>query len=94
MIQYMENASYDWSVDSIRIINTPSASAKMTFFYVQEMGYFKTVPPYFTERAGLTSYLILYTLTIKLIFILILYFHQYFFELICQYPHYPCKQKA
>lgn len=61
----MENASYDWSVDSIRIINTPSASAKMTFFYVQEMGYFKTVPPYFTERAGLTSYLILYTLSGK-----------------------------
>ena len=63
MIQYMEKASYDWSEDSVRIINTPSANVKMTFFYVQEMGYFKTVPPYFTERAGLSSFLILYTLS-------------------------------
>lgn len=62
MIPYMEKASYDWSDDSVRIINTLSASAKMTFFYVQEMGYFKTVPPYFTEREGLSSYLILYTI--------------------------------
>jgi len=65
MIPYMEKASYDWSEDSVRIINTPSNGAKMTFFYVQEMGYFKTVPPYFTERVGLSSFLILYTLSGK-----------------------------
>lgn len=65
MIQYMEKASYDWSDDSIRIINTPSSSAKRTFFYVQEMGYFKTMPSYFTERVGLASFLILYTLNGK-----------------------------
>lgn len=65
MVQYKETASYDWSEDSIRIINTPSAGAKMTFYYIQEMGYFKTMPPYFTERVGLSSFLILYTLSGK-----------------------------
>lgn len=61
--KYIEKASYDWSADSVRIINTPSATAKSTYFYVQEIGYFKTVPPYFTERSGLPSFLIVYTLS-------------------------------
>lgn len=65
MIKYMEKASYDWSEDSVRIINTPSANVKMTFFYVQEIGHFKTKPPYFTERVGLSSYLIIFTLNGK-----------------------------
>lgn len=60
---YLERADYTWSEDSIRFINTPSFSARQTFFYVQEAGFFKTDPPYFTERANLKSFLIFYTLS-------------------------------
>ncbi len=60
---YLERADYSWSSDSIRFINTPSLSARRTFFYVQEAGYFKTEPPYFTERANLKSFLVFYTLS-------------------------------
>lgn len=35
------------------------------YFYLQEVGYFKTYPPYFTERANLNSFLIVYTLSGK-----------------------------
>jgi AraC-type DNA-binding domain-containing proteins len=62
---YLENYSQSWSEDSIRLITTPSASAKNTFFYVQETGYFKTQPQYFTERANLNSYLVVLTLSGK-----------------------------
>lgn len=60
--EYLERADYTWSEDSIRFINTPTQSARQTFFYVQEVGYFLTSPPYFTERANLDSFLIIYTL--------------------------------
>lgn len=62
-IQYVERISSAWSEDSIRLINTPSIATRNTFFYVQETGYFKTQPPYFTERANLHSFLIVYTLS-------------------------------
>lgn len=65
MTKFLERASFDWSEDSIRFINTPSPKAKSTFFYMQEAGYFKTTPPYFTERAGLPSFLIVFTLSGK-----------------------------
>lgn len=65
MKQYLERASYTWSEDSIRLINTPSQAVRQKFFYVQEVGYFKTAPPYFTERQNLNSYLIVYTLSGK-----------------------------
>ena len=61
--QYLERADYTWSEDSIRLINTPALSARQTFFYVQETGYFRTFPPYFTERANLNSFLIIFTLS-------------------------------
>lgn len=63
--QYLERVDYTWSEDSIRFINTPTLSAKQTFFYVQEVGYFRTSPPYFTERENLNSFLIIYTLSGK-----------------------------
>lgn len=63
--QYLERADYSWSEDSIRFINTPTISARQTFFYVQEVGYFRTEPPYFTERANLNSFLIFYTISGK-----------------------------
>lgn len=61
--KYMERASYTWSKDSQRLILTPSKTAKSTYFYVQEIGCFKTMYPYFTERQNLNSFLIVYTVT-------------------------------
>ncbi|MDF2512390.1 MAG: AraC family transcriptional regulator [Herbinix sp.] len=63
MQNYIESASFDWSEDSIRYINTPSILAKNTYLYVQEVGYFKTFPTYYTERENLNSYLIVYTIS-------------------------------
>ncbi len=59
---YHERASCNWSEDSQRLIMTPSSLAKSIYFYVQEIGYFKTWPPYFTERQNLASYLIVLSL--------------------------------
>lgn len=61
----LERADYSWSSDSIRLINTPTAAARRTFFYVQEVGCFRTFPPYFTERANLDSFLVIYTISGK-----------------------------
>lgn len=58
---YLERYSSTWTDDSVRYMNTPSQDIRNTFFYVQETGFFKTYPPYFTERAGLNSFLIVYT---------------------------------
>lgn len=63
MNQYLERYSACWSEDSIRFINTPGKTAKSLFFYLQEVGYFKTTHPYFTERANLKSFLLVYTLS-------------------------------
>ena len=63
MSKYLERYSSSWSEDSIRFINTPGKTAKSIYFYLQEVGYFKTEPPYFTERANLNSFLIVYTLS-------------------------------
>jgi AraC-like DNA-binding protein len=63
--KYLERASYQWSEDSVRLVLTPGRTARAIFFYIQEAGYFKTEPPYFTERANLDSYLILYTISGK-----------------------------
>ncbi|MDO4275688.1 MAG: AraC family transcriptional regulator [Eubacteriales bacterium] len=62
---YLERADYTWSEDSVRFVNTPTQTARQTFFYVQEAGYFRTSPPYFTERANLNSFLVVYTLSGK-----------------------------
>lgn len=63
--QYLERSNCTWSEDSIRFLNTPTKSAKQTFFYIQEAGYFRTFAPYFTERENLNSFLIIYTLSGK-----------------------------
>lgn len=60
---YYEQASYTWSQDSIRCINTVSPHTRSCYLYMQECGHFKTMFPYYTERAHLPSYLILYTLS-------------------------------
>lgn len=65
MNEFKENVSLNWSNDSIRLINTPSALAKSTYFYVEEIGFFKTDSNYYSERQYLNSYLIVYTLSGK-----------------------------
>ncbi|RAP76953.1 helix-turn-helix domain-containing protein [Paenibacillus montanisoli] len=61
--RYMENASHSWTNNSVRLILSPSMEAKSAFMYVQEVGYFWTHPPYFTERQHLPSYLVVYTVS-------------------------------
>ena len=61
--QYWETADRSWSEDSVWLSNTPASSARQTFFYVQEVGYFHTVPPYYTKRANLNSFLVFCTLS-------------------------------
>lgn len=65
MNKYLERYSSNWTEDSIRLINTPSKTAKSIYFYLQEVGHFKTRPPYFTERENLNSFLLVYTLSGK-----------------------------
>ncbi len=65
MNQLYEKYSASWSQDSLRLFHTPGQTAKSLYFYLQEVGYFKTTPTYFTERANLNSFLIIYTLSGK-----------------------------
>jgi AraC-like DNA-binding protein len=62
MKTYRERAEHAWTDDSVRLIATPSVFAKTSLFYVQEVGYFKTLSTYFTERENLDSFLVVYTL--------------------------------
>lgn len=59
----LERASCVWSQDSVRLILTPSNTARSVYLYAQETGYFKTAYPYFTERQNLDSFLLIYTLS-------------------------------
>ena len=61
----LERYDASWSADSIRLFNTPTPTARQTFFYVQEAGYFRTSAPYFTERENLDSFLLIFTLSGK-----------------------------
>lgn len=58
----IERYNTRWTADSVRCINLPDPFLKETFLYVQEAGRFRTLPGYYTERAGLPSYLVLLTL--------------------------------
>lgn len=61
----LERGSHTWSEDSIRMILTPGNTAKSLYCYTQEIGYFKTSYPYFSERQNLDSFLIIYTISGK-----------------------------
>lgn len=63
MKHLLEKYNYDVEKDSCWLHATPSITAKSTFFYVQETGFFKCHSQYYTERENLNSYLILYTLS-------------------------------
>lgn len=62
MRELIEHYNPDWTKDSIRIHNTPSPTARMSYFYIQECGHFKTASSYYTERENLDSYLVIFTL--------------------------------
>lgn len=64
-MSFKENYSSNWSNDSVRLLATPSTTAKKAFFYIQEIGAFKTLDHYYTERTGLNSFLMIYTLSGK-----------------------------
>ncbi len=53
----------DIKPESIWLTVSPSAVAKDSLFYVQELGEFFAGPTYFTSRSGLASYLIKYTIS-------------------------------
>lgn len=65
MSDYSEHAIHAWTKDSIRLIATPSTFSKSALHYVQEIGHFRTFPPYMTERENLDSFLIVYTMNGK-----------------------------
>ncbi len=58
-----ERGIHNWSENSIRMILTPGQTAKNLFFYIQEIGFFETSFPYFSERRNLDSFLILCTVS-------------------------------
>ena len=60
---FFEDYSAGWSRDSIRLMPTASETAKRIFFYIQECGYFQTDATYYTERANLNSFLMIYTIS-------------------------------
>lgn len=60
---FYESYETAWSENSIRHIATPSERARQTYYYVQEIGHFKTLSHYYTKRSGLNSYLLVYTLS-------------------------------
>lgn len=60
---YWEESERSWSEDSVWYSNTPTPAVRQTFFYIQEVGYFRAFPSYYTERANLDSYLIFHTLS-------------------------------
>ncbi|MEI7026041.1 hypothetical protein [Paenibacillus sp. y28] len=50
------NAAFRWTETSDYYVSTPSVMARSMLFYVQEIGCFRTLPGYFTERASLDSF--------------------------------------
>ncbi|MFP4697825.1 MAG: AraC family transcriptional regulator [Eubacteriales bacterium] len=64
-MNFYERYNIAWTSNSTRHIATPSPFARTTYFYVQEIGYFKTLSSYFTERSHLASYLLIYVLSGK-----------------------------
>lgn len=62
MATLLEHTCDHWSDDSVRLINTPSPTARSLYYYVQEVGHFIATAPYSTERANLSSFLLIYTL--------------------------------
>ena len=62
MKDYTVKAALDITEDSYITTVTPNLFDKTRFFYAQELGELKAGRRYYTERDGLPSYLLLYTL--------------------------------
>ncbi|MCA0991926.1 AraC family transcriptional regulator [Pseudalkalibacillus hwajinpoensis] len=61
MSAWLEDGSFDWTEDSLRLSLNPSKHTVNSYLYIQEVGHFKAYSSYFTERHNLESYLIIYT---------------------------------
>ncbi len=55
-------AVYDWDESSVRLTVSPSLTARLSYYFVQEIGRFRAGSTYLTERANLDSYLLVLTL--------------------------------
>ncbi|MCR5627264.1 MAG: AraC family ligand binding domain-containing protein, partial [Lachnospiraceae bacterium] len=51
------------TVQSDRVIGTPSALAKSCFYYVQETGYLKSIRSHISKREKMKSFLFVYVLS-------------------------------
>ena len=51
------------SENSIRIIATPTPTAINTFFYIQRVGYYETVPPFSRKAPALDAYNVFFTVS-------------------------------
>ena len=60
LLQFIR-ASLNWRSDSVRLSPTPGSWARQNLFYIQEIGRFRTLPGYLTERKDLDSVLMIYT---------------------------------
>lgn len=63
MVNYFEHYKKSEVTNTRRVINTPSDIAQKTFFYVQEIGYLKSLKPHLGKRSQLNSYLFLVVLS-------------------------------
>jgi AraC-like DNA-binding protein len=60
--QYYLKADLSWTNDSYSISNTPSINIITNFLYIEEIGHFKTLPSYYTEREGSNTFLLILTI--------------------------------
>ncbi|ADM68261.1 Bifunctional transcriptional activator/DNA repair enzyme AdaA [Paenibacillus polymyxa E681] len=54
-----------WNGDPVVIVRTPSAFAKQSLLYIQELGYFQQTSAFTMERKELASFLLVFTLSGK-----------------------------
>lgn len=62
---YYLKATFNLSRDSVGLQVTSDKSMPSFLFRIQQVGNYKTKPPYFTDRGGMESFLIIFTLSGK-----------------------------
>lgn len=63
MLVYRQKSCNHWSEESVWLLPGTSPQAKRMLYYIQEAGDFTTYSQYYTEREGLNSFLIVYTIS-------------------------------
>ncbi|WP_058308460.1 AraC family transcriptional regulator [Gracilibacillus massiliensis] len=58
---WIDNGSFDWTEDSLRMTLNPSKHTVNSYLHIQEIGHFKAYSSYYTERHNVESYLIIFT---------------------------------